>query len=114
MIIRRHRRFTIKMAEYEMYSFGADVEMSHEDLGITTAEVVVMTPVELTALRARLTEAVLGELDEQLIGEVQEVAELTEHKRSFLLKAIASASTATKPKPPANSQAKPRKVTRHA
>lgn len=110
MIIRRARRFSIKMQEYENYSFGAEVEMSHKDLGITDDEVIGMTPVELSALRARITEAVLEELDEQLIGEVQEVAELTDNRRSFLLKAIASASAATKPQP----KPQPRKVTRRA
>lgn len=113
MIIRRARHFTVKMGgvgEYEMYRFGADVEMSHEDLGIATSEVVKMTTVELAALRERITEAVLAELDEQLIGELQETAELTENKKSFILKAInhASAMPVAKPK------ATPRKVVRHA
>lgn len=99
MIIRRHRRFTVNMGDYETYSFGADVEMSHEDLGLSDNDVIMMTPAEHTALRARLTEAVLGELDEQLIGEVQEASELTAHKRSFLRRVIADASAAARPKP---------------
>jgi len=110
MIIRRSRRFSIQMQQYENYSFGAEVEMGNKDLGISDEAVLVMTPVELSALRARITEAVLEELDEQLIGEIEEVADLTDNRRSFLLKAIASASTATKPKP----KPQPRKVTRRA
>lgn len=101
MIIRRHRRFGIKMADYETYSFGADVEMSHEDLGHSDNDVIMMTPKEHAALRKRLTEAVLEELDEQLIDEVREASELTAHKRSFILKAITNASSQKpKPKPP--------------
>ena len=106
MIIRRHRRFTVKMGDYEMYSFGADIEMGHEDLGITNDRVSTMTSSEHAAMVKRLTEAVLGALEEQLIGEVQEAAELTEHKRSFILRAITDA--------PAKPKAKPRKATAHA
>ena len=84
MILRRHRRFTVRMAEYESYSFGADVELSHTDLGITDEQVLEMTSAQRTKLREQLTEAVLAELDEQLLGEVQESAELTEHRRSFI------------------------------
>jgi hypothetical protein len=87
-----------------MYSFGADVELGHEDLGISTAEVVQMTTVELTALRERLTEAVLDALDEQLIGEVQEAAELTEYQRSFIVRNIRQPATAAKPKPTATTK----------
>jgi len=71
-----------------MYSFAAEVELSNYDLGITEEEVVQMTPAERKRLRQKLTDAVLSELDEQLIGEVQEAAELTEHKRSFILRAL--------------------------
>lgn len=113
MILRRARHFTVKMGgvgEYEMYRFGAEVELSHQDLGITDADVVVMTSVELSALRERLTEAVLAELDEQLVGEIQEAAELTEHNRSFILKATAPA----KPNAQANAKPKPRREVRHA
>lgn len=99
MIIRRHRRFTIKMAEYEMYAFGADVEMSHEDLGHSDNDVIMMTPEQHTDLRKRLTEAVLDELDEQLIDEVREASELTAYKRSFILKAITPTASSQKPKP---------------
>ena len=109
MIIRRARHFTVKMggpSDYEMYKFGAEVELSHEDLGIPTSEVLEMSPSGLAALRERLTEAVLAELDEQLIGEVQEAAELTEHRRSFLLRTIAN--TSAKPSP------SPRKANHHA
>ena len=88
MIIRRHRRFTIKMGEYEMYAFGADVELSHHDLGHSDTDVVKMSSAQRKALGEALTEAVLVALDEQLIEEVQESAELTEHKRSFILRAI--------------------------
>ena len=110
MILRRSRRLTIKMAEYETYSFGADVEMSHADLGITDAVLTKMTPKEHAALRQQLTEAVLAELDEQLVGEIQEAAELTEHNRSFILKATASAMPNAQAKP----NAKPRREVRHA
>lgn len=80
-----------------MYAFGADVEMSHEDLGITSEEVRTMTSQEHKALRERLTEAVLDELDEQLIEEVREASELTAYKRSFLRRIITDASS-QKPK----------------
>jgi hypothetical protein len=109
VIIRRFRRFGIKMAEYETYSFGADVEMSHEDLGISTEEVNTMSREEHKALRLRLTEAVLVELDEQLIDEVREASELTAHKRSFILRTITNASS-QKPKP----KPTPRKATTNA
>lgn len=89
MIIRRHRRFTIKMGDFEMYAFGADIELSNYDLGIPDEDVLKMTPKQRAALRAKLTDAVLEALDEQLIEEVQEAAELTDHHRSFILRAIA-------------------------
>ena len=71
-----------------MYSFGADIELSHHDLGHSDTDVISMSPKQRAALAEALTEAVLVALDEQLIGEVQEAAELTDHKRSFILRAI--------------------------
>lgn len=113
MILRRHRRFTVNMGDYESYSFGADVELSNQDLGITDEQVLEMSPAEHTALRERLTEAVLAELDEQLIGEVQEAAELTDHQRSFILRSFTTAKPSNA-KPKSKPTTKPRKASEYA
>lgn len=88
MIVRRHRRYTVKMQDYETYSFGADVEMSHHDIGTTDAELVNLTEEEFADLVESLTAAVLNELSAQLHDEITDATELTKNQKSFLLKAF--------------------------
>lgn len=88
MLIRRHRRYTVTMAPYETYSFGADVEMSHHDLGVTDAALKTMDDDGHKELVANLTNAVLNELGEQLSAEISDAIQLTENQKSFLLRAF--------------------------
>lgn len=81
MIIRRSRRFTVNMGNYESYTFGAEVEMEHHDLGISDAKLLT---IDREALKAKLTKAVLDELEAQLLEEVSEAQQLSKEKRSFI------------------------------
>ncbi len=101
MKIRRSRRFTVKMAEYETYAFGGDVEMDHHDLGYADEDLVSMEPEEYGRLRDELTAAVLEELHEQLIGEIHSTAHITAHQKSFLLKVLRSQRQPPQPQPQA-------------
>ena len=88
MNIRRHRRYTVQMAPYETYSFGADVEMSHHDLGVPDAELAGLDEAGHRELVESLTAAVLNELGGQLHDEIADAAELTQNQKSFLLRAF--------------------------
>lgn len=88
MIIRRSRRYTVKMADYESYSFGADVEMSNWDIGVGDDEIVKMDDDEFQSTKTNLTQIVLEELNNQLHDEIQDAATLTDNKKSYLLKAF--------------------------
>jgi hypothetical protein len=88
VIIRRHRRYTVQMAPYETYSFGADVEMSHHDLGVSDAALAKATPEQRKTIAKDLTENVLDELGNQLNAEIDDACELTTNQKSFLRKAF--------------------------
>jgi len=96
MIIRRSRRYTVKMADFETYSFGADVEMSHHDMGLSDDDVTKLSDEDYEATKKDLTEHVLGELNNQLHDEIYDAAELTTNQKSFLLKAFGIKKTTTK------------------
>ena len=92
MIISRHRSFKVSMGNYENYTFGASVTLSHQDMGYDDdmlAEYIGSGPIPadaaLTELAAALTarcESILGDL---LVAEIRDAADLTEEKRSFIL-----------------------------
>lgn len=103
MILRRSRRFTVQMAEYETYSFGADVEMSHKDLGVSDEELATMSVSDYTALRDNLTTAVLEELFVQLDEDIERTAHQTENRHSFIRRArrlVKLMDGAATPEPP--------------
>lgn len=89
MHVRRSRRYTVKMADYETYSFGADVEMSHHDIGLGDDDMRTLSDEEFEVTKKNLTENVLTELNNQLHDEIHDAAELTTNQKSFLLKAFA-------------------------
>lgn len=93
MIIRRSRRYTVKMQDYETYTFGADIEMSHHDIGMTDGELVNLDEDQYAELAESLTQQVLNALADQLTAEIESAAELTDHDKSFLLKAFDLAPT---------------------
>lgn len=76
------------MAPYETYSFGADVEMSHHDLGVGDDELTGLDEAGHKELVESLTAAVLNELGSQLHDEITDAAELTQNQKSFLLRAF--------------------------
>lgn len=88
MIIRRSRRYTINMGDYESYSFGADVEMSNRDMGISDDEIEKLSDDEFQEIKDNLTANVLEELNRQLADEINDSATLTKNKKSYLLKAF--------------------------
>jgi len=88
MIIRRSRRYTVKMADYESYSFGADVEMSTNDIGVSDDDMLKMEDDEFQSTKTNLTELVLEELNNQLHDEIQDAITLTDNQKSYLLKAF--------------------------
>jgi hypothetical protein len=88
MIIRRERRYTVNMAQYESYNFGAAVELSHHDLGISDAALVKTTLEQRKDIAKKLTAKVLAELATQLSQEIEDACELTSNQKSFLRKAF--------------------------
>jgi len=89
MIIRRSRRYTVSMGNYESYSFGADVEMSHHDIGLSDEALEKQNDEEFNDTANRLTAEILNELNNQLHDEIEDAAELTSNQKSYLLKAFA-------------------------
>lgn len=101
MNINRTRQFRVDMGDYESYQFGASVTLGHGDLGYTDEDLVEMSDDERKELQKELTRKILKVLDEQLIQEIKDSAELTENKKSFLLRSFttaASTSTSTSKK----------------
>lgn len=86
MILRRSRRFTVNMGNYESYSFGCDVEMSHHDLNTDDSDLVGMTEEERSDLWGRLEAAVLERMNEQVTEEIRDSVELTQNQKTFLLR----------------------------
>lgn len=93
MNIRRSRRYTVKMADYETYAFGADVEMSTNDIGVSDADMLSMSDEEFQSTKVNLTELVLEELNNQLHEEIQDAITLTNNQKSYLLKAFGIRTT---------------------
>jgi len=77
----------------ESYRFGADVEMSHHDLGVSDAALAKATMEQRKSLQAKLTAKILTELQEQLEQEIEDACELTKNQKSFLRKAFGFAPT---------------------
>lgn len=65
-----------------------------------------MPPEQFERWRDELTAAVLEELHEQLVEEINEIAGLTEHRKSFLLKLIRASNTKTTTAAPTKAKAK--------
>lgn len=93
MIIRRARRYTVNMGDFESYSFGADIEMSHRDLGVSDAALIKLSAEKRTELTSKLTTSVLKELSEQLDVEIEDASKLTKNQKSFLRKAFSTSTT---------------------
>lgn len=88
MNVRRTRRYTVNMGNFESYTFGADVEFSHHDLGLSDADVEKLDDVEFAARLEELTELVLTTLNEQLSEEIADAANLTTQQKTFLHRAF--------------------------
>jgi hypothetical protein len=88
VIIRRSRRYTVQMAPYETYSFGADVEMSNNDIGVSDDDILKMDDDEFQSTKQGLTHFVLEELNNQLHDEIMDATTLTDNRKSYLLKAF--------------------------
>jgi hypothetical protein len=76
------------MADYETYSFGADVEMSNNDIGVSDDDLRDMGDDEFATTKDTLTKFVLQELNDQLHDEIMDATTLTDNKKSYLIKAF--------------------------
>jgi hypothetical protein len=74
------------MGGFESYAFGADVELSHRDLGCSDEDVAVADAEEWDVLWGRLEKAVLDRLTEQVTEEIQDSVEITSNQKTFLLR----------------------------
>lgn len=97
MILRRSRRFTVNMGNYESYSFGCDVEMGHRDLNIDDIDLVGMTKEDRDDLWSRLEAAVLERMNEQVTEEIRDSVELTQNQKTFLLRDFGASPAKKKP-----------------
>ena len=82
MNITRSRRLTVNMGDYENYQFGAEVTVSHNDLGLDD-EAARVAAGQLAPRLKELADAVLDDLLEQ---DIEDAAELTNNRKTFLLK----------------------------
>lgn len=92
MRITRKRELTVSMGPYETYKFGAEVSVTHHDLGITdealAADVAANRGKDATPRHDLLQKLASDELDKALIQEIEDAADLTADKKSFLLRAL--------------------------
>jgi hypothetical protein len=76
------------MTQYENYTFGASVTMSHGDVGLTDEDARRRCASDdgRRALTDRITDEVMSALNELLIEEVSDAARLTDVDKSFILR----------------------------
>lgn len=90
MKLGRSRRLTVNFGDYEGYQFGADVGLTHHDIGYSDEEWTALTDEERTAATERLRKLVLDELHTQLHDEIEDSAMLTRQRKSFVHKLVES------------------------
>ena len=92
----RSRELTVRMGDYESYKFSATVVATHHDLGYTDEEWVDMKEVPRNHAEKALQYLVAEQLDVALEQDIEDAAELTGDRKSFIRRAIAPATaTAT-------------------
>lgn len=95
MRLSRNRFFKVNMGNYESYSFGATVEATHHDVGLSDEEAYADPDKAMQVI----TDWVMTQLNNQLVEEIQETTEVTEEQRSYLLRLLGEA-----PKPASRSK----------
>lgn len=96
--IRRHRELKVNMGDYESYTFGADVTLSHHDFGVTDDALAEMKDDEREELQEEITVAVLHMINDQLKTEVADATHLTNYQRSFLLNGLDDRRSSSRPR----------------
>lgn len=86
VILRRSRRFTVNFGNYESYAFGADVELSHHDLGYTDELITSATQAERDSIWRAMEADVLDRMTEQVTEEIRDSVEITSNQKTFLLR----------------------------
>lgn len=86
MRLTRSRKLIVSMGPYEQYHFGAEVSATHHDLGFTDEEMTRHS--NLHGLTEELQKLVDEQLDKALVQELEDAADLTADKKSFLLRAL--------------------------
>ena len=82
MNISKSRRLKFNLGNYESGEVSAQATLTHDDLGFTQEEVMDDLNGVVKAIHAKL-EAILDQL---MIEDIRSTAELTEEKRSVLLR----------------------------
>lgn len=72
------------MQQYETYTFGAVVTLDHHDIGYSDDDLLELDQEALQEVRAELTDAVLEELEKQLIEEIEDSASITANRKSYI------------------------------
>lgn len=91
MRIVRARHFTCNLGQFESYRFGAEIEITHRDLGYSDDHTVLAED-----LAVEMTEVCLKILNDQLTQELEDAREITTEQKSFLLASFTTPSTRRK------------------
>lgn len=90
----RKRELTVSMGPYETYKFGAEVSATHHDIGYSDETLLSQVEANRRDLpnaldpHDQLHKFVDEQLDKALVQEVEDAADLTADKKSFLLRAL--------------------------
>lgn len=112
MIIRKERKFIVRMAEYETYTFGADVTVGPEDLGYTPEAVAQLTDDEHEELLNAQVDLLETTLMELVRRDIEESASLTPSRKSYIRSIFLDEPQSPEPPAPApkSQRAKVRKI----
>lgn len=94
MNISKSRRIKFNLGHYESYEVSAQATLTHDDLGYSQDEVIDSMDIVVKAMYDKAEEI----LDVLLVDDIRSATDLTEEKRSILLRAFTTAPEATKRK----------------
>lgn len=100
MIFSRSRDLTVRMGEFETFKFGGFVSLSHHDYGLSDEELAALSDQARTELSQRIRNDVVEMLAAELIDDIKDAAELTEDRKSFILRSFRVEKAPVSPRSP--------------
>lgn len=109
VIIRKGRTFGVRMAEFETFTFRADVTISHYDMGFTDEALAALSDTEHEDMLASMVDLIEITLVELLRRDIEEAANLTETRKDYIKSIfLDEPQTPDSPKPSATPASKPK------